>query len=58
LTRNAAELLGVQRGTVEKGKFADLIAVRNDPLQDVTELERVGFVMKAGLVVRDDLSRK
>jgi len=58
LTRNAAELLGVQLGTIEKGKLSDLIAMRNDPLQDITELERVGFVMKAGQVVRDDLSRK
>jgi len=59
-TRNAAELLGLQQdiGTVESGKFADLVAVTNDPLKDITELERVRFVMKAGCVIRNDLSRK
>jgi imidazolonepropionase-like amidohydrolase len=43
-------------GTVEKGKFADLIAVSGNPLADVTEMERVKFVMKGGVVVRNDLS--
>jgi len=43
-------------GTVEKGKFADLIAVSGNPLTDVTEMERVKFVMKGGVVVRNDLS--
>jgi imidazolonepropionase-like amidohydrolase len=43
-------------GTVEKGKFADLIAVSGDPLQDITEMQRVKFVMKGGAVVRDDLT--
>ena len=33
--------------------FADLIAVRGDPLSDVTELERVSFVMKGGKVIRN-----
>jgi imidazolonepropionase-like amidohydrolase len=42
-------------GTIEKGKFADLIAVAGDPLSDVTEMERVKFVMKGGLIVRNDL---
>lgn len=42
-------------GTLEKGKFADLIAVSGDPLADITEMERVKFVMKGGVVVRDDL---
>lgn len=57
-TSNAAELLGLQQeiGSVERGKFADVIAVRGDPLSDVTELERVRFVMKAGQIIRDDLS--
>jgi imidazolonepropionase-like amidohydrolase len=40
--------------TVEKGKFADIIAVSGNPLTDVTEMERVKFVMKGGLVVRND----
>jgi imidazolonepropionase-like amidohydrolase len=43
-------------GTIEKGKFADLIAVSQDPLQDITEMQRVKFVMKGGAVVRDDLT--
>jgi imidazolonepropionase-like amidohydrolase len=42
-------------GSVEKGKFADLVAVSGNPLLDVTEMERVRFVMKGGMVVRNDL---
>lgn len=42
-------------GTLEKGKYADLVAVSGDPLADVTEMEHVKFVMKGGVVVRDDL---
>jgi imidazolonepropionase-like amidohydrolase len=42
-------------GTIEKGKLADLIAVSGDPLADVTELQRVGFVMKGGVVIRNSL---
>jgi imidazolonepropionase-like amidohydrolase len=54
-TTNAAELLGWQDrvGTVEPGKFADLIAVEGDPLADITVLKSVKFVMKGGAVVRD-----
>jgi imidazolonepropionase-like amidohydrolase len=44
-------------GSVEAGKFADLIAVPSDPLQDITVLGRVGFVMKGGVVYRDELAR-
>jgi imidazolonepropionase-like amidohydrolase len=43
-------------GTIEKGKFADLIAVSGDPLQDISEMQRVKFVMKGGVVVRDDFA--
>jgi imidazolonepropionase-like amidohydrolase len=39
-------------GTLEPGKFGDLVAVAGDPLSDVTELERVVFVMKEGVVYR------
>ena len=45
-----------QIGSLEKGKFADLVAVSGNPLSDVTEMERVKFVMKGGVVVRDELS--
>jgi imidazolonepropionase-like amidohydrolase len=41
-------------GAVEPGKFADIIAVAGDPLRDITELERVRFVMKGGEVYRND----
>ena len=52
-----AEVLGWQDqiGSIEKGKFADLIAVSGDPLADITELQRVKFVMKGGKIVRNDL---
>ncbi len=43
-------------GTVEKGKWVDLVAVPGDPLRDIALVERVGFVMKSGVVYRDDLS--
>src|SRR5215468_2394191 len=42
-------------GTLEKGKFADIIAVSGNPLSDVTEMERVRFVMKGGVIVRNNL---
>ena len=45
-------------GSLEKGKFADLIAVSGDPLADVTEMQRVKFVMKGGVVVRNDLTAR
>jgi imidazolonepropionase-like amidohydrolase len=44
-------------GSLEKGKYADIIAVSGNPLDDVAEMERVKFVMKGGLVVRNDLER-
>ena len=58
ITVNAAEMLGWQDriGAIEPGKFADLIAVSGDPVADITELERVRFVMKNGVVVRNDLA--
>ena len=58
VTTNAAEMLGWQDrvGAVESGKFADLVAVTGDPVADITELERVRFVMKNGQVVRNDLT--
>src|SRR5216110_121466 len=47
-----------QIGSIEKGKFADLIAVSRNPLEDVAEMERVRFVMKGGLVVRNELGAR
>jgi imidazolonepropionase-like amidohydrolase len=56
----AAEMLNYgwsgQIASLEKGKFADVIAVSGDPLQDVTEMERVKFVMKGGVIFRDELT--
>ncbi|HXM95440.1 MAG TPA: amidohydrolase family protein [Candidatus Dormibacteraeota bacterium] len=56
-TSVAAEMMGWQDrvGSIEPGKFADLIAVSGDPIADITELERVKFVMKGGQIVRNDL---
>lgn len=53
-TLNAAQLLGMEDriGAIEVGKFADLVAVSGDPLKDVTQLERVKWVMKGGAVVQ------
>jgi imidazolonepropionase-like amidohydrolase len=53
----AADLLGWSDkvGTIEAGKWADLVAVSGDPLKDITEVERVKFVMKAGVVYKDDI---
>jgi imidazolonepropionase-like amidohydrolase len=59
-TVNNADLIAGERalfGAIEKGKFADLIAVAGDPLKDITELERVRFVMKGGAIIRDELTR-
>jgi imidazolonepropionase-like amidohydrolase len=55
----AAEMLDQadDLGAIEPGKYADLIAVAGDPLQDVAELERVTFVMKGGEIVRDCVPR-
>jgi imidazolonepropionase-like amidohydrolase len=56
-TVNAGELMGWKDrvGSIEPGKYADLIAVSGDPLADVRALEKVGFVMKGGAVIRNDL---
>jgi imidazolonepropionase-like amidohydrolase len=55
-TMSGAEVLGWQDriGSLDKGKYADLVAVPGDPLADITELERVDFVMKGGKIVRSD----
>jgi len=58
-TVNAADLLGWSDkvGSLEAGKWADLIAVDGDPLQDVTRLQQVRFVMKGGAVVKNDYGK-
>jgi imidazolonepropionase-like amidohydrolase len=54
-----AEVMGWsgQIGSIDKGKYADLVAVSGDPLSDITELQRVKFVMKGGRIVRNELSQ-
>ncbi|HEY1264381.1 MAG TPA: amidohydrolase family protein [Terriglobales bacterium] len=58
-TVNAADLLGWSDkvGSVEPGKWADLIAVDGDPTQDVTTLQQVKFVMKGGAVVKNQYAK-
>jgi len=53
-TRNSAMLIGIDKdvGTVEVGKYADLVAVPGDLLADITLVSRVNFVMKGGVVYR------
>ena len=57
-TVNNAEIMGWtdRVGSIERGKYADLIAVSGDPLADITELQRVKFVMKGGKVIRNEIS--
>jgi len=58
-TINDADLLGWtdKVGTLDSGKFADIIAVYGDPLQDITTLQHVKFVMKGGEVVKNDYAK-
>jgi imidazolonepropionase-like amidohydrolase len=53
-----AEALGWQNqiGSIDEGKYADMIAVSGDPLADITELQRVKFVMKGGKIIKNDLA--
>src|SRR6185437_12071487 len=59
-TSSAADLIGRAKdvGTVEAGKYADLIAVTANPFEDVRALENVGFVMKCGVVYKDNITVK
>jgi imidazolonepropionase-like amidohydrolase len=56
-TIGAAQLMGWQDriGSLEAGKFADVVAVAGDPTTDITELERVKFVMKGGQIFKNEL---
>jgi imidazolonepropionase-like amidohydrolase len=56
-TTNAAELMGWSDkvGSIEPGKYADVIAVSGDPVADVGEFEHVKFVMKGGVIVKNEL---
>ena len=57
---SAATLLGMQDqiGSIEPGKFADIVAVPSDPMQDIQQLEKVDFVMKGGTVYRGQGQRR
>ena len=59
-TSAPAEMLGLagQVGVVAPGAYADVVAVRGDPLKDMKELERIGFVMKDGVVFKNELNGK
>ncbi len=59
-TSRPAEMLGMSGriGVLAPGAYADVVAVRGDPLQDVKELERVAFVMKDGTVFKNELTTK
>jgi imidazolonepropionase-like amidohydrolase len=55
-TLSAAELIGIsdKTGTIEKGKWADIVAIDGDPVKDISLMGKVNFVMKSGVVYRDD----
>jgi imidazolonepropionase-like amidohydrolase len=54
-TTSGADLLGWSDrvGSIQAGRFADIVAVDGDPLRDITELQRVKFVMKGGVVYKN-----
>ena len=58
-TLTAADLLerSADMGAIEAGKYADIVATTGDPLKDITELERIRFVMKGGEIVRNEIGR-
>jgi imidazolonepropionase-like amidohydrolase len=57
-TSVAAQLLDQQNqfGSIEPGHWADIIAVNGDPLQDISELEHVSFVMKGGVIYKNEVA--
>jgi len=58
-TINAADLLGWQQkaGSIAPGKYADIIAVENNPLDDIKAMEKVSFVMKGGEVYKNNIGK-
>jgi imidazolonepropionase-like amidohydrolase len=54
-TRNSADLIGASDriGSIQEGRYADLVAVSGDPLKDISQFQKVQFVMKGGVVYRD-----
>ena len=58
-TVNAADLLGLNKkvGSIEKGKFADIIAVVGNPLENISLLEKVSFVMKGGVIYKNEIKK-
>ena len=56
MTIKAAELLGIdkERGILESSYYADIIAVKNNPLNDIESIKTVHFVMKEGEIIRND----
>jgi imidazolonepropionase-like amidohydrolase len=60
ITFNSADLIGRSKdvGTIEASKYADIIAVSGDPVQDITTMQHVGFVMKGGVIYKDKLTGK
>ena len=55
-TRNAADLLGQSAnvGSIQAGRYADLVAVKGDPTVDIKLMQSIPFVMKAGVVYKRD----
>jgi imidazolonepropionase-like amidohydrolase len=45
-----------QIGSLEKGNYADIVAIAGDPLKEITEMQRVKFVMKGGKVIKNELA--
>jgi imidazolonepropionase-like amidohydrolase len=54
-----AELLGIQNrvGTLEPGKLADVVVIPGDPIQNIRQIEKIVFVMKEGVIYRNDTNR-
>jgi imidazolonepropionase-like amidohydrolase len=59
-TIHAAEVLGWadKVGVIEPGRWADIVAVSGDPLKDIKELQHVKFVMKAGVVYKNETAAR